>query len=556
MKDRSAGDLDPLGVGKAFADLYAAWLRSPEHVMGQNLALMQRSFDVFTQATRRAWGLPVDEPAVQPRPGDKRFAGKEWTENAAFDLLKQSYLLTAEYLQSVVAQTESLDGGTKRKALFWTKHFVDALSPSNFAATNPEVLRATVETKGENLRKGLARFVEDLKAGKLSLTDVSAFEVGRNLATTPGQVVYRNPLVELIQYAPTTALVRQEPVLIVPPWINKYYILDLQPQNSFIAYLRDQGFTVFVISWRNPDEKLAQMSMEDYLFMGPVECARVAREICGAPTLHLVGYCIGGTLSAMALGHWAALGERVAASATFFTSLVDFTDAGDLKVFIDRESLPFYEQTLAQKGYLHADQMAATFSMLRANDLIWNVAVNNYLLGKDPAPFDLLFWNNDSTHLPTAMFLYYLENMYVDNNLAKPNAIEVLGTQLDLSKIEEETFCVATIEDHIAPWRGVYRMTQLFGGPVRFVLSHSGHIAGIINPPRPEKQKGWYRLNAETPADPDAWLAGAEQQRGSWWPHWIAWLRERSTGDVPAREPGTGGYPPLAAAPGTYVRER
>jgi polyhydroxyalkanoate synthase len=441
---------------------------------------------------------------------------------------------------------------------FYTRQFVDALAPSNFVATNPEVLRATIETRGENLLRGLRNMLEDLERGKgrlaIRMTDVEAFEIGRNIATTPGKVVYRTELAELIQYTPTTDVVHRRPLLIVPPWINKYYILDLQPKNSFVRYAVAQGFTVFVLSWVNPDERLAHKTFEDYMREGPLAALDAIEQATGEKEVTAIGYCLGGTLLAATLARNAAKRDKRISAATFFTTLVDFSEPGELGVFIDEEQLQALEEIMARRGYLDGAEMANTFNMLRANDLIWSFVVNNYLLGKDPFPFDLLYWNSDSTRMPAAMHSFYLRRFYLENRLVQPGGIELDGVPIDLRKIRLPVYWVSTREDHIAPWKSTYAATQLYKGDRTFVLAGSGHIAGIINPPTSTKYGYW--TNPDLPADPEAWLQAAEHHEGSWWPHWSAWNARHAGPMVPARDPEKGGLEPLGDAPGSYVRVR
>jgi len=453
------------------------------------------------------------------------------------------------------AAVEGMDDKTARKVDFYTRQFVDAMAPSNFVLTNPEVLRSTIESGGENLLNGLQHLLEDLERGKgrlmIKMTDMEAFEVGRNIAVTPGKVVYQNDLVQLLQYEPATAEVKRRPLLIMPPWINKYYILDLRPRNSFVRWAVERGHTVFVVSWVNPDEHLAAKTFDDYMREGPLACLDAIERATGERETNVIGYCLGGTLLAATLAYMAAKDDKRFASATYFASMVDFTEAGELSVFIDEEQLHMLEERMRQHGYLEGSDMATTFNMLRANDLIWSFVVNNYLLGKEPFPFDLLYWNSDSTRMPATMHSFYLRAMYQENKLVEPGGIALDGVPIDLRKIKTPTFILASREDHIAPWKSAYAATQLYKGPVKFVLAASGHIAGVVNPPDPVKYGHWE--NAKLPKKPDDWLAGAQYHEGSWWPLWEKWIARHAGGKVPARNPGDGKLKPIENAPGSYA---
>ena len=429
------------------------------------------------------------------------------------------------------------------------------MAPSNFVLTNPEVLRATIDSGGENLVNGLKHVLEDLERGKgrlmIKMTDLDAFQVGGNIAVTPGKVVFQNDLIQLIQYVPTTEKVLRRPLLIIPPWINKYYILDLRPDNSFVKWAVSQGHTVFVVSWVNPDEALAQKTFEDYMREGPLAALDAMADATGEREANVIGYCLGGTLLASTLAYMAVKGDDRIKSATYFVTMTDFAEAGELSVFIDEEQLGALEERMKEHGFLEGSDMATTFNMLRANDLIWSFVVNNYLLGKEPFPFDLLYWNSDSTRMPAAMHAYYLRNMYQDNKLIVPNALELAGVPIDLRKIKTPAFLLSTKEDHIAPWKSTYAATQIYQGPVKFVLSASGHIAGVINPPGKSKYGHWE--NAKLPKSPDDWLAAAKYVDGSWWPTWEKWVGKYAGGEVDARQPGGGKLAVIEDAPGSYV---
>ena len=555
------GQPDSLNIGGAFMEMTTRMMADPAKLMEANLSLWQDYIRLWQSAATRMMGgeaAPVAEPAT----GDRRFKDAAWTNNDIFDYIKQSYLLTSRWLQSTVAGVDGLDGKDAQKVDFYTRQFVEALSPSNFAMTNPEVLRATMESGGENLLNGLRNLLNDLDedTGRLNIrmTDEDAFEVGLNVAQCKGKVVYRNALMELIQFDPTTKKVRQRPLLIIPPWINKYYILDLRKENSFIQWAVDQGHTVFVISWVNPDAGLAEKTFDDYMLEGPMEALDAIEQATGEDQINAIGYCIGGTLLACTLAYMAAKQDDRVPSATFFTTMIDFEDAGELAVFIDEEQLAGLEKKMHEKGYLEGADMAKTFNMMRGNDLIWSFVVNNYLLGKDPFPFDLLYWNSDTTRMTPAMHSFYLRRMYLENKLVEPGGITLDGVALDLRKIKVPSYVISTREDHIAPWKSTYAAVNIYGGPVKFVLAASGHIAGIVTPPAANKYGHWTSpAKRKNPETPDAWLRGAKQHDGSWWPDWDEWVKGHAgEKDVPARQPGSGKLKALSDAPGEYVKVR
>ncbi len=537
-----------------FMDAFARLMKDPEKLLGAQASLWRDYMNLWQTTTRKMMGEDVP-PVVEPEADDRRFRDDQWSSDAVFDHIKQSYLLCSNWLQSLMGTVDGLDARSRRKLDFYTRLFIDGVSPTNFAATNPEVLRATVESKGDNLVRGLGNLLGDLERGKgrlaIRMSDEDAFEVGGNIAVTPGKIVFRNDLMELIQYAPTTEKVRRRPLLIIPPWINKYYILDLRPQNSFVRWVVDQGYTVFIVSWINPDSALADKTFADYMIEGPVAALDAIGKATGEDRINTLGYCIGGTLLACTLAHLAAKGDRRVASATFLTTLVEFGDVGDIEIFIDDDQITNLESAMNERGFLDGSDMAAAFSTLRANDLIWSFVINNYLLGKDPFPFDILYWNSDSTRLPAAMHSYYLRRMYLENLLVEPGALELGGTRIDLSAIKSPAYVLSTQDDHIAPWMSTYRATGLFSGKTVFTLAKSGHVAGVVNPPA--KNKYGYWTNSTTPADAQAWLDGADNHEGSWWPHWQSWLARRGGGMVAARQPGAGKLPALADAPGAYV---
>ncbi|TBR26841.1 MAG: class I poly(R)-hydroxyalkanoic acid synthase, partial [Reyranella sp.] len=550
---------DPLHLTQTFMDFTAKMLADPNRLVQAQVELWQQYMKLWQVTAQRMMGQPV-EPVAEPARGDKRFNDPAWRDEVVFDYLKQSYLLTARWLQGTIKEVEGVDDKTARKVDFYTRQFIDAMSPSNFAMTNPQVVKATVESKGENLLKGLQNLLSDLERGKGRLeirqTDMDAFKVGGNVATSPGKVVYQNDIIQLIQYAPATEEVYEIPLLIVPPWINKFYILDLKPENSFIKWATEQGYTVFVVSWVNPDERLAKMSFEDYMNQGPLAALDAIEKATGQRKASAIGYCIGGTLMAATLAYMAARNDDRIVACTFFTAQVDFSEPGELGVFIDENQLANVEEMMGKKGYLEGSEMATTFNMLRANDLIWSFVVNNYLMGKDPFPFDLLYWNADATRMPAAMHSYYLRNMYQKNLLSQPGGIVLDNVPIDLRKIRIPVYIQAGKEDHIAPVRSVYKATQLFSGPVRFMLAGSGHIAGVVNPPRNKKYQHWLNETATNPPTLAEWQAGAKEFPGSWWNDWDKWLSALSGPKVPARVPGTAGLPAIEDAPGSYVKVR
>jgi polyhydroxyalkanoate synthase len=555
------GSADPAlgsmaGIGAAFFEMTSHLMADPSKLVQAQVSLWHDYMTLWQRTAQRFLGGAA-EPLAEPAAGDRRFRDRAWSENALFDFIKQSYLLSARWLQAQVRGVEGIDERTLRKVDFYTRQFVDAMAPSNFVLTNPEVLRATLESRGENLVNGLRNLLDDLERGKgrlaISMTDLAAFRVGENIAVTPGKVVWQNDLMQLIQYEPTTETVHRRPLLIIPPWINKFYILDLRPDNSFIRWAVGQGHTVFVVSWVNPDARLAQKTFEDYMREGILDALDAIEKATGEREANVIGYCLGGTLLAATLAYMTAKRDRRIKSATFFVTMVDFAEAGELSVFIDEEQLSALEARMNEKGYLEGRDMASTFSMLRANDLIWSFVVNNYLLGKSPFPFDLLYWNADSTRMPAAMHSFYLRNMYQENLLVRPGGIALGGVPIDLTRIRTPSFLLSTREDHIAPWRSTYAGTQLYKGPVKFVLSASGHIAGVVNPPG-SKYGHWE--NDENPPTAEAWLAGATQHADSWWPLWQRWVSKYTGGTVPARRPGDGRLNPIEDAPGSYVKVR
>jgi polyhydroxyalkanoate synthase len=545
------GEADPMHIGNAFLDMTSRLMTNPTKLMQAQIGFWQDYLTLWQNTARRMMGEPAPAVIAEDQK-DKRFKDEAWRDNEVFDFIRQSYLLSARYMQGLVHDAEGMDEKTAQKVDFYTRQFVDAMSPTNFALTNPEVLRRTAETGGENLLKGLSNLLTDLERGqgnlRIRMTDESKFKVGENIAVTPGKVIYQNDLMQLIQYAPTTDKVLKRPLLILPPWINKYYILDLRPKNSFIRWAVDQGHTVFMVSWVNPDARLAEKGFEDYMLEGPYAALDAIRQATGEKSVNAIGYCLGGTLLSATLAHMAVKRDTRIKSATFFTTMVDFAEAGELGVFIDEEQLKALEAKMQKRGFLEGREMATTFNMLRANDLIWSFVVNNYLLGQDPFPFDLLYWNDDSTRMPARMHSFYLRRMYQQNDLIKPGGIELLGVKLDLRKIKLPTYILSTREDHIAPWASTYRATQTYAGDMRFVLAASGHIAGVVNPPDAGKYSHW--VNTELPTDPEAWLAGSTELAGSWWPDWQRWVAGQDPAQVPFRPPKNA----IEDAPGSYVK--
>ena len=548
---------DPLNIGRAFLEMTARLIANPTRLMQAQLGFWQDYVTLWQNTTRRIMGIDT-EPVIDPSSGDRRFRDDAWKENEIFDFIKQSYLLSARFVQDVVAHVDGLDSKTAQKVDFYARQFIDAMSPSNFLLTNPEVLRKTAETGGENLLKGLNNLLGDLERGKgqlhIKMTDTDAFKVGENIGVSPGKVIFQNDLMQLIQYTPTTETVLRRPLLIAPPWINKFYILDLRPRNSFVRWAVSQGHTVFIISWVNPDEKLAEKGFDDYMKEGFLAALDAIESATGQRDVNAIGYCLGGTLLASTLAYMSAKGDDRIKTATFFVTMMDFQEAGELGVFIDEEQLQALEDKMNKRGYLEGSEMATTFNMLRANDLIWSFVVNNYLMGNDPFPFDLLYWNADSTRMPARMHSFYLRKMYQENLLSTPNGITLDGVPIDLGRINTPAYFLSTREDHIAPWKSTYRGTQLLSGPKRFVLAASGHIAGVVNPPEGGKYGHW--ISSELPPDPETWFQGATEMAGSWWPDWQRWILTSSRDHVPARQPGNERRPALEDAPGSFVKVR
>ncbi|WP_236571422.1 PHA/PHB synthase family protein [Rhodovarius lipocyclicus] len=553
-QSEESNSLDPLNIGQAFMEMTAKLMSNPAQLVQAQLGFWQDYLTLWSNTARRMLG--GEAPAViDEAKGDRRFKDDAWRENEVFDFIRQSYLLTSRYVTNVVHGAEGLDAKAAQKVDFYTRQFVDAMSPSNFVMTNPEVLRRTAETGGANLLKGLTNLLADMERGKgklrIRMTDDSKFKVGENIAVTPGKVVFQNDLMQLVQYSPTTEKVFKRPLVIFPPWINKFYILDLRPKNSFIRWAVEQGHTVFCASWVNPDERCAEKGFDDYMKEGVLAALDAIEAATGERQVNAIGYCLGGTLLATTLAYMATKRDNRIKTATYFVTLTDFEQPGELGVFIDEEQLQGLEEKMSKRGYLEGREMATTFNMLRANDLIWSFVVNNYLLGQDPFPFDLLYWNDDSTRMPAKMHSFYLRRMYQANDLIN-GRVELLGAKIDLRKIKVPSYLISTREDHIAPWKSTYRATQVYSGPVRFVLAASGHIAGVVNPPEGGKYSHW--INEELPESPDDWFAGATELAGSWWPDWQRWMMAQDKTMVPARIPGDGKLAVLEDAPGSYVK--
>jgi len=531
------------------------WMSDPQRAIELQTSLGRAYLDLWAGAVKRMAG-EQPEPVVAPDPRDKRFSDPEWSQNQFFDFLKQAYLLTAQWTDRLVKDAAGIDEHTRKKAEFYVKQIANAISPSNFVLTNPELLRETLSSNGENLVRGMHMLSEDIKAGqgvlKIRQSDPSMFDVGKNLATTPGKVVFQNELMQLIQYQATTKNTLKLPLLIVPPWINKFYILDLAPEKSFIKWCVDQGITVFVISWVNPDARLASKSFEEYMREGVITAINTVEAITGEKQLNAIGYCVGGTLIAITLAYFAAKKQNRVKSATLFTAQVDFTYAGDLMVFVDEERIRQLETHMKEQGYLEASRMANTFNMLRSNDLIWPYIINNYMRGKKPLPFDILYWNSDATRMPAANHSFYLRNCYLDNKLTK-GEMEIADIRLDLRKVTVPVYNLATREDHIAPAKSVLYGSQYFGGPVKYVLAGSGHIAGVVNPPSKPKYQYWTgdKPNGESV---ETWMKSAAEHPGSWWPDWLDWLKALDAETVSARKIGGGKFKPIEDAPGSYVK--
>lgn len=545
-------------VSQSFQKLAEKLAADPSRLFNEQMSYWNDYWQLVRQSTMQFWGQSAETDVQQDKP-DKRFKNEAWEKNPMFKFIKDNYLLTSRAIRNSVQNIQGLDDKTRQKVEFYTNQYLDAISPTNFVATNPEVLQLTIETRGENLLKGLNNLLDDLDRGpcqlQISMTDMDAFEVGKNVAVTPGKIVYQNDLIQLIQYQPTTDAVYERPLLFVPPWINKYYILDLTEKNSMVKWMVDQGYTVFMISWANPDESLKDKNFEDYMMEGPVGALQAIEKLTGQREVNGVGYCMGGTLLACTTAYLKATGEGDRLhSNTYMASLMDFSNPGDIGVFIDESQINAFEEQMNAQGYLDGCAMSNSFSMLRANDLVWSYVVNNYLKGSSPIPFDILFWNSDSTNMPAKMHSFYLRNMYLHNRLREPGGITLKGVPIDLSVIDIPVYFISTREDHIAVWQSTYSGTHLHSGPVRFVLGASGHVAGIVNPPTKKKYGHW--TNTALPQSAEEWLNGADHNPVSWWLDWLEWHRPYAGGEVPARQLHDPEDTPLEAAPGCYVTKR
>ncbi len=560
LKPREEGSTsDPLAdqaadMIKTINQIGEYWVSDPSRMMEAQTRLWGNYLAIWNSSLRKSVGEEAPD-TMAPKTGDKRFADPEWTTNPMYDALKQLYLATSQWADDLVTEAEGVDEHTRHKARFYIEQVANALSPTNFPATNPEVVRETAATSGENLVRGMRMLAEDIEAGKGNLrirqSDYSRFEIGKNIAMTPGKVIAENEICQIIQYAPVTDTVLKVPLLIVPPWINKFYVLDLNPEKSFIKWAVGQGHTIFVISWVNPDERHAEKDFENYMKEGIFFALDTIKASTGENQANAIGYCVGGTLLSVTMAYMAALNDKRIVSATFFTTQVDFTHAGDLKIFADQEQIETLEQRMRESGFLEGSKMATAFNLLRSNDLIWPYVVNNYLKGKDPFPFDLLFWNADATRMPCANHSFYLRNCYLENTLSQ-GKMTIAGERLDLKKIKTPIYNLAAREDHIAPARSVFLGSQFFGGPVRFVLSGSGHIAGVVNPPARNKYQYW--TGAKPKGELDDWIGRAKENPGSWWPDWHEWIKSLNNETVKKRSPGGKKLKPIEDAPGSYVR--
>ncbi|MFZ5734840.1 MAG: PHA/PHB synthase family protein [Pseudomonadota bacterium] len=545
-------------VVRTFSSVASYWLSDQTRAAELQAKVSKAYADLMEGSAKRMRGEAV-EPVISPAPRDKRFQDPDWRSNQFYDFVMQAYLLGTQWANDLVKNADGLDPHTRKKAEFYVQQIGNALSPSNFVLTNPEVMRKTLSTNGENLVRGMQMLAEDIEAGRGNLrirqSDPANMVVGEQMATTPGKVIYQNEIMQLIQYSPSTEKVLRTPLLIVPPWINKFYILDLKAEKSLVKWAVDQGVTVFVISWVNPDKSLGDKTFEDYMKLGPIAAMDAIEQATGEMKVHTMGYCVGGTLLATTLAWLAEKRQVRVTSATFLAAQVDFTHAGDLLVFVDENQISALEREMKTAGVLEGSKMAMAFNMLRSNDLIWSYVVSNYLKGDQPKAFDLLHWNSDATRMPAANHSYYLRNCYLENRLTKGSMV-IDNTALDLSKVKVPVYNLATREDHIAPAESVLYGSQFFGGPVRYVLAGSGHIAGVVNPPAANKYQYWTYANGHHPYSLKEWLPGAQETKGSWWPDWRAWLGSLDPEETDARQPGGGVLPPIEDAPGSYVRVR
>ncbi len=545
-------------ITDSFQELTAKLMANPTKLFDSQMSYWQDYWGLIQKSTSQLWGLPA-KPSDETDTSDKRFRDEAWESNPMFSFIKQSYLLTARAIRNTIHNIHGLDEKTRQRIEFYTNQYLDAISPTNFIMTNPELLKLTIESRGENLLKGLNNLLDDLDRGpcqlQIKMTDLDAFEIGKNLAVTPGKIIFQNDLMQLIQYKPTTDEVFERPLLIIPPWINKYYILDLTEKNSMVKWMTDQGYTVFMISWVNPDETLMNKNLEDYMLEGPVTALEAIERVTSQKSVNVIGYCMGGTLLACTTAYLTSKGEggRIASN-TYMASLLDFSDPGDIGVFIDEKQISAFEKKMNEQGYMDGCAMSNSFSMLRANDLVWSYIINNYMKGVSPVAFDILFWNSDATNLPAKMHSFYLRNMYLKNLLRKPGGIQLNRIPIDLSKITIPVYFISTREDHISRWQSTYYGTRLHSGPVRFVLGASGHVAGIVNPPHKKKYGHW--TNEELPESAEEWLNGSKYHETSWWLDWLDWNKTYAGDKIPARIIGEGKNGKLEDAPGCYVTKR
>jgi len=543
-------------LGRAYAQWAAVLAAHPRFLLGHSAGLAADYLGISRDLLLRSAGRPAKGNGANGS-ADRRFKHDEWEQRPVFNAVKDAWHATTDAALSLADDPPGMDPDTARKLRFFTSQFLDAIAPANFPLSNPEVIAETKATKGANFLSGLRHFWSDLDLEhgqlKISMSDLGAFEVGRNLAVTPGKVVYQNEVMQLIQYEPTTPKVHRRPLLILPPWLNKFYVLDMQPANSVVRWLVEQGHTVFLISWVNPDGKTPDKTFDEYMTEGPLEAMEVIEKITGQKEVNAMGYCLGGILLATVLAWLEAKGRRPIKSATFLTTLIDYSDVGDIKVFLSEDLVKRLERVGRHKGFIPGENVSWGFRMLRAPDLIWSFIINHYLLGKPRMPFDLLFWNEDATNMPVACHTWYMRNMYLNNRLREPGALTVAGEPIDVTRIKTPSYVLATRDDHIAPWKTCYESTQLFAGPSRFVLGNSGHIAGVINPPT--KVKYGFRAGDKTPPNAQAWFETTEETPGSWWVDWGKWLAKHGGPKVNARKPGSKAYPPLEDAPGSYVKK-
>ena len=550
--------IDPFGVGRSLLKVQQTWLEHPFELAAAMTRFSGDMVALQTYLLKRACDIPADDVAA-PHVDDKRFADPEWSKNPAWDALRQIYLVLARDTVDMVYSAPDMTDKERRRAAFWAKALINAVSPTNFFWSNPVALQKFVESKGESLVKGLDLFIKDMRAGEVGMVDPTPFEVGKTLATTPGAVVFRNRLLEVIQYRPLRAKVHKIPVVLIAPWINKYYILDLDQKKSMVRHLLDQGFTVFVTSWRNPPADLADVRFEDYLTDGVDAIVDTARSICGVKHVHAVGYCLGGTMLSIYMAwlnrRFRSAGQMPIPHWTLLASLQDFSQPGEVEVFLDEDSVDELSRMMARRGYLEGQEMQTAFRMLRANSLIWHYVVHKYLYGEMPPPLDVLFWNTDSTRMPATMHSYYLRELYLKNRLIKPDALAISGEPIDLGRIVQPLYAVSAEDDHIAPWRATFRVANFVNGPVRYVLSTSGHILGIINPPVKPSKRAYWAAPAHRGDDPGSWKASGEQSPGSWWPDWMRWLKPQCGPMVKPPALGNEQCPVLCEAPGSYVLE-